>query len=111
MNRTITQAKKNPGQFDDRTGAFRTTKHAGFSNKECILQGRARQAFTLLLRAGTQGVTQAQALIAGNGWRLAASIHVLRAKGFRIRTHREYRPNGSWCARYELMGLVEGAQQ
>lgn len=108
---TTTQKGETLGQFDDRTEGFKSATHKGFAAGKCTLTGRARQALTLLLRAGAQGLTQAQALIEGNGWRLAATIHVLRRKGFRIATHRQYRPNGSWCARYVLSGFAEGVKQ
>jgi len=113
MNRTnTTHAKKNPGKFGDRTGVFQNDiTHKAMHGKSVSTNSRAGQALTMLLRAGAEGVTQSQALIEGGGWRLAAHVHVLRAKGFLIRTHRVRRANGRWHARYELTGLAEGVQQ
>lgn len=106
MSRTTTQKEKNRAGFGRQGAVFQKHINNEMRTLSVSLSGRARQAFTLLVQAGTQGVTQAQALIAGNGWRLAASIHVLRRKGFQIVTNRVHRANGSWQARYVLSGLA-----
>lgn len=109
MNRTnTTQKEKTLEQLGGTVEGFQNITRKAMHRKSVSPTGRARQALTMLLRAGAEGVTQAQALIEGGGWRLAAHVHVLRAKGFQIRTHRQYGPHGSWCARYVLSGLAEG---
>ena len=89
---------------------FKSTTRKGMHRKSVSLPRRARQALELLLQAQNQGLTQRVTLaLDPTFWRLAAAVGVLRDRGFLIRTHRVYQPNGSWHARYELLGLAEGA--
>ena len=113
MNRTtFTQAKKTPGKFGDRTGVFQKHINNEMRTLSVSLSGRAKQALELLIQAEDRGLTQRVTLaLDPTFWRLAATIGVLRDKGFLIRTHRVHRADGRWHARYELMGVAEGAQR
>lgn len=100
-----TQKKKNRAGFGRQGAVFKITKPNGSVATKCTLRGRARQAFELLLQAEDRGLTQRVTLaLDPTFWRLAAAICELRDRGFLIRTHRQYRSDGKWCARYVLNG-------
>ncbi|MBA4255356.1 MAG: hypothetical protein C0445_05725 [Polaromonas sp.] len=104
---TMRQKDETRAGFGRQGAGFEVVKPFGSDTAKCATAGRAGQALAMLVLAGPNGVTQAEALSAGNGWRLAASVHTLRCKGFRIHTHRVYRAKGGWYARYELLGGVQ----
>lgn len=102
-NTTTTKGEALANFGQSRKG-FKSATHKGIAACKCAISGRARQALELLLRAGAKGVTQAQALIEGNGWRLAASICVLRKLGFLIESRPFPTGRGGQAARYVLKG-------
>lgn len=112
MNPTnTTQKEKNRAGFGRQGAVFQNDITATAMHRKSVsLPRRARQALELLLQAQDRGLTQRVTLeLDTSFWRLAAAVGVLRKRGFLIHTHRVHQPNGRWHARYELLGMVEGA--
>lgn len=65
------------------------------------MQSQNAEVLGLLKRSGRQGITQIDAFVAADVYRLAARIHDLRADGYEIETVNEAHKNG-FHARYVL---------